>query len=130
MTDDHETCEAVERALQRDRRLVRAEVTKIAVLLLLVVSVWLSGYQGRQHLVDSQRQGCERSKLDRAANAKGWGTAETSRRATADDRSNSDGERAAAALAADTYAQLKDELSERSRINCEVAFPAASLLPF
>jgi stage III sporulation protein SpoIIIAA len=129
--NDLKTRAVIDRALAGQRRsMVRYELTRIGVLVLLVVSVWLIGYQGRQEQVDAVRRACERGKLDRVANAHGWRTAETARRATASDRGNPDAERASAALAADRYSDIAGELEERSRINCATAFPDASLLPF
>lgn len=38
-------------------------------LVVLLIGVWWTGYDGRLILVDTQRTGCERGKLDRTANA-------------------------------------------------------------
>lgn len=68
----------------------------------------------QRELVHSQRRGCERSKLDRAANASGWRTAEHARRAsgTPDDL-----------MAARRYAQIATGLEDRARVDCTRQFP-------
>lgn len=93
----------------------------ILIGLVLQVSVvgyvFVTSYSGRKALVASQRGGCERSKLDRLANAQGWRNAEKARRA--------DGQIALA----DEYARIAHGLEKRGRIVCSTVFPKASLLP-
>lgn len=105
------------------RRRTRLEVGRLAVLLLLVLSVWVASFQGRSETVKSQRIGCGRSKLDRLANAAGWRAAETAREATGHDPAASARERATAAQAAARYAEIASGLERRGRINCAQAFP-------
>jgi hypothetical protein len=96
---------------------VRTLVALVVAVSALVFGSWLTAYSGRQALVDSQRAGCERSKLDRAANARGWRAAEAAR--TRDGNLNT----------ATFYGHLAAELEMRSRIDCVRQFPAPSLLP-
>lgn len=99
----------VERRYRRRAR--RAELLRVAGLALFVLFVWLTGYFGRVDIVDFQRRGCERGKLDRQANALGWRTAEAARRA--------DGQ----LVIADRYARIASGLERRSRVNCRDAYP-------
>lgn len=100
------------------RRYLRL-VTIIGVLLLGYVT-WLS-YEGHVSLVDSQRAACGRGKLDRRANAEGWRAAEAARRATG---THTD------LVAAGKYARIAGGLERRAGVDCVVAFPSPSLLPF
>lgn len=87
-------------------------------VLLLVTSAWLSGYNGRQKLVEVQRAGCERARLDRRDNATGWRIAEAARLA---DQQFSVAKR---------YGAIAAELEARSRIDCGQEFPDARLFGF
>lgn len=88
----------------------------LGLWLLLIIAPFYSGWQGRQALVDSQRAGCARGKLDRTDNAHGWRTAEKARRQAGEQQT------------ADTYRAIAEGLERRSRINCTVAFPDAPFL--
>ncbi len=86
-------------------------------LLLVVAYVFWQSYQGRFDIVDSQRRGCERGKLDRTANAHGWRIAEAARRAEGQYK------------VANNYRAIAASLEARSRINCTVVFPKPGFLP-
>ena len=86
-------------------------------MLLVVGYVFYTGYSGRVEVVKAQRAGCERSKLDRSANARGWRNAETARAA------------AGQYIIAAQYADIASELEARSEIICSRAFKKASLIP-
>ena len=121
------------KAPTRDARveiLIKVLVAQIFFAILLIGTLWWSGYSDRQDTVQNQRGGCERGKLDRRANASGWRTAEAARRATAEDPNVTADERRNARIAADRYQEIADALDERSRLDCEKAFPDASLLEF
>jgi hypothetical protein len=104
------------------------------VMVLIVFSIWLSSYEGRKNVVQSQRSGCERAKLDRRANAQGWRTAQAARQVTANeppgDGGPSDEERSAAKVASDRYQEIADGLDRRSRIDCTAVFPKPKLIEF
>jgi hypothetical protein len=61
------------------RWLVRLVALQLLVQVLLIGLVLWSSYSARHNLVDSQRAGCERGKLDRAASARGWRIAQDAR---------------------------------------------------
>src|SRR4051794_8795244 len=61
------------------RGVVKLMIFGMGCFLALIVYVFAQAYQGRAALVNSQRAGCERSKLDRGANAEGWRTAQVAR---------------------------------------------------
>lgn len=105
------------------RRRTRLEVGRIAVLVILVAAVAVTNFTGRHDLVASQRAGCARGKLDRAANARGWRIAQHARQVTANDPAASSTERASARHAAEVYARIATGLEKRSRINCSQLFP-------
>lgn len=89
----------------------------LCLQLFMIGYVFYANYQGRVDTVKAQRAGCERSKLDRGANASGWRIAEAARRA--------DGQHAVA----HRYSKIAGGLEFRSRIPCARAFPKASLFP-
>lgn len=97
----------------------RARLRLLAELVVLAYLV-LSSYGGRVEQRNSTVAGCERGKLDRAANAAGWRTAETARRASGTPND---------LIAAARYDRIASGLETRSRIDCAVAFPKPSLLP-
>lgn len=80
---------------------------------LFAYTAWQS-YDGRVRLREGQLAGCERGKLDRAANAAGWRTAERARRATGTPTD---------LAAADRYSAIAAGLEQRSRIDCARVFP-------
>jgi hypothetical protein len=103
-------------------------------LVVVVVAIWTftlaQSYEGRARLVESQRIGCERNKLDRLANADGWWSAEAARMDTATDPGQEPHARSSARLAAEQYAAIGAQLEARGHIDCRDAYPAASLWPF
>lgn len=103
---------------ERRRKAVVREWARIAVLVLCVLSVWLSSYQGRVDQAHDTQADCERGKLDRAANAKAWRQAEEARRGDGDTD------------IADLYAGVAAGLEKRADLDCTEAFPEPSLLPF
>lgn len=130
--------------------LTRSQGTKLARLIMLgfvlglvVVAYTLyESYQGRVDLVDSQRVGCERGKLDRRANAEGWRAAEDARLASLAKSTKITINQARALVkelrkpddppdltAAWRYDRIAAGLEERSRITCSEVYPSASFLP-
>ena len=55
----------------------------IIVVAALSVAVWYTGYAGRIAAAENQREGCERTELDRQANAEAWQEAHDARADTA-----------------------------------------------
>lgn len=94
-------------------------VGRMMVLVILVIAVFMQSYYGRKDLVNSQRSGCERGKLDRNDNAKGWRSAEAARRASG---TPSD------LRAAAQYDRIASSLEHRAGIDCDKVFPSASPL--
>lgn len=89
----------------------------MCVQLLVILYVFYQSYEGRVDVVTTQRAGCERAKLDRNANARGWRIAQ--RRAASQGQPQF----------ADLYAELATDLEVRGRIHCSDVFPKASFLP-
>lgn len=56
------------------RRVHAVDPSTIALigLIVLMVGVWWTGYDNRREIVEGQRIGCERGKLDRTANAEAF----------------------------------------------------------
>jgi hypothetical protein len=92
-------------------------IVGMIVQLVVIGYVFWSSYEGRKDLVTSQRLGCRRGRLDRNANAEGWRIAEAARSASGD-----------YAVAA-RYDIIAVGLEERANINCEDAYPKASIFP-
>jgi hypothetical protein len=89
---------------------VRVIGSVLAACLTLVGALYSIQREGQIALRDSARAGCERAKLDRAANAHGWRNAEDARRAAGEIR------------VANIYADIARELEQRSRVDCSEAF--------
>ena len=102
-------------------------IFRVVVLILIVMVVQMvvigyvfySSYISRSALVDYQRGGCERGKLDRSANARGWRIAESARLA----EGNID--------VAHDYGALARSLETRTgkNLNCTEVFPKEGLFP-
>lgn len=119
---------------------VKLLIAGMVCFLLLVGYVFFQAYQGRTDLVNSQRAGCERAKLDRAANAEGWRTAQTARLRTLAETMHISFDAVKQVLkqkpssgdlpdlvAARRYDSIAAGLEDRSRINCTEAFPDAKI---
>jgi hypothetical protein len=102
---------------QTGKRMIETVILCFAVMMIVVVYVGCQGYESRDDFVTSQRAGCERGKLDRMANAKAWRIAVAARKADGD------------FTVANQYAEVAAGLEERGRIDCNKAFPKASLIP-
>jgi hypothetical protein len=101
----------------------------MAIQLLVIGYVYLQAYDQRVNLVDAQRQGCEFDKLDRHDNAD-FQTAQTEYITTLSDTTSVGKDvKEAAKKANETYKRTSKSLTERAKINCQEAFPSASLLP-
>lgn len=103
-----------EQRATRERLYLRVAVLQFVAVLALIVAVWIAASSSREALRQAQLRGCERGKLDRAANSLGWRTAEAARRASG---TVYDIE------AARVYAEIATAQEQRSRINCATAFP-------
>lgn len=89
-----------------------------AGICVLVLAVWLTGYQSRTEIVASQRAGCQRGRLDREANARAWREAEKARLRSRDFD------------VARIYASVAAGLEARARIDCGREFRRPPLLKF
>lgn len=99
------------------------------IQLLVIGYVFFQGYDQRVTLVESQRRGCERGKLDRKDNAD-FQTAQTDY-ITVLSNTTSVGKdvKEAANTANQTYKRTSASLAERAKTKCEDVYPDASLLP-
>lgn len=108
----------------------------------IIAFVVNESYVGREDVVKASQRGCERSKLDREANATGWRAAETARLNTLAKSRHISFTQAWKLIwrkpsltdspdlvAARTYDKIASGQEARSRISCAKAFPKASLLP-
>jgi hypothetical protein len=89
----------------------------LAVLIFMIGYVFFQAYASRVSVVENQRAACERGKLDRNDNARGWRRAEEARRAEGQDD------------VANAYANIATNLETRAKIDCTEEFPSARLLP-
>lgn len=99
------------------RKLAKLILICFGVMLVLWGYVLWQVYEGRVRLVNHVIAGCERDKLDRADNAKGWRTQQNQA------LSNSQ------PWFASTYSDVASSLEERAHVDCHKVFPKASLLP-
>jgi hypothetical protein len=109
--------------------LARLILLGMFVQLLVIGYVFFQAYDQRVTLVDSQRHGCERGKLDRKDNAD-FQTAQTNYILVLTDTTSVGKDvKDAANVANKTYLRTSKSLTERSKIDCKEAFPDAQLLP-
>lgn len=114
----------------------------LCVNLAVIGYVFYQSYAGREAVVKATRNGCERGKRDRKANALGWRTAEMARingvaqqlditLFEAEKMIKQKPERSDSTdlIAARNYDKIATGLERRSRISCPKAFPKAGLLP-
>lgn len=98
--------------------------------ILLFVVVGLSAYQTGKADAESKRAGCERNKLDRAANAAAWTAHRTYIEKVLKAASVKQDVKDAADDAVKTYKIVSADLSKRSKVDCDRIFPDPSLLKF
>jgi hypothetical protein len=100
-------------------RVVVLVLIAMLVQLFVIGYVFYSTYLDRISLVDYQRGGCERAKLDRTVNSRGWRIAEGARR--------NNGE----LDVANEYAAIARSLETRTgeNLNCDEAFPKEGIFP-
>lgn len=79
--------------------------------------VFGSNYSARKSIVNGQRFGCERNKLDREANASGWRIAQEARWKSGDISISIE------------YGKLARGLEHRAQIDCNKTYPKAKLFP-
>lgn len=118
------------------RKLVTLFIGLMVLFLVLVGYVAYDSHVGRHDLIDSQRSGCERAKLDRKNNIVGWQTAQNARMQAAAKELGLSLNRVEPMLFADPksddipdlvaarrYYRITIELEKTSKINCKEAFP-------
>jgi hypothetical protein len=108
----------VELTRQQRAILIRFVATMLVSVLALFVMTLLSSYQTRVAIVNTQRSGCERGKLDRSANARAWREAEKAR--------TRDGDLDTAAI----YKSVAEGLEKRSKLKCSTTFPDPPFVKF
>jgi hypothetical protein len=110
-------------------RLVLLILVGMAVQLLVVGYVFFQAYFSRVTVVNNQRSGCERGKLDRRDSA----DFQTAQKVYIDKvvlaQSVKPDVKKAARTAVKTFTRTSASLDKRSRIDCTKAFPSARLLP-
>jgi hypothetical protein len=108
---------------------VRLVILCFVLVLCIIGYVVYADYQGRVDVVEAQRLGCERSKLDRAANARFQKTYIV----YVEKQIEAEGVPSSIVVAAKrslpTYEQTSAELYKRSKSNCSEVFPDARLFP-
>jgi hypothetical protein len=118
------------------QRVTRLVIGCMLLLLVVIAFVAYSSYASRLDLVDAQRAGCERTKIDRVANAEGWRTAQTARMSTVAKEMGISVDEVKKLLdakpkpgdlpdlvAARRYNKVASDLEGRSKLDCKVAFP-------
>ena len=110
-------------------KIVKLLLAGMLCMLLVVVYVFYAGYEGRQALVTNQRAGCERGKLDRIDNAAFQRAHKVYIDKVVLAASVKEDVKEAAREAVETYNRTSASLAARSKINCQKAFPKASLIP-
>jgi hypothetical protein len=108
----------VELTHSQRRLIIRFLMLQLMVLGLILLTVLLSSWQTRSDQAVNARAGCERSKLDRNANAAGWRTAQRRLQSQYDrDPQPTD------LRALRRYRRIAQGLERRARVECAVAFP-------
>lgn len=90
----------------------------------------IQSYEGRVNLVDNQRAGCIRGKLDRSANAQAFRAQSTYLQLVLQAQSVRRDVKSAALVNQNTQDATATELEQRARINCSEEYPSPSLSPF
>src|SRR4051812_48597046 len=107
----------------------RLIIIGMVVQLVVISYVFYQSYQGRADVVDNQRAGCERGKLDRQDNADFQRAhAEYIRKVVLAESVKQD-VKDAAYTALNTFARTSASLTKRAKINCEDVYPKVSLIP-
>lgn len=116
----------IERAVRDLRGLL---ISFVVVAVLVVGYVLWQSYEGRVDIVNGQRSACERGKLDRMDNAEGWTAHSTYIQSVILAPSVKEDVKTAARVAQGHYDKISASLTDRSHIDCESAYPSASLMP-
>jgi hypothetical protein len=124
------------------RHLVKLLIIGMVCFLTLIGYVLWQSYEGRADLVTSSRTACERGKLDRGANARGWRTAQVAREKSLAQAMHISDQAVAKLVKADPspndpadlvaarrYNRIANGLERRFHIDCKRVFPSASFLP-
>lgn len=110
-------------------RVVKLLICGMLAMLVVVAYVFYTDFEGRKNTVTAQRAGCERSKLDRTANA-AFQRAHTEYITTVTGaKSVKEDVKKAARKAVKTFQRTSKDLSKRAKIKCRKAFPKASFFP-
>lgn len=110
-------------------KIIKLLIVGMCCFILLTLYVAYTNYEGRKTLVTSQRAGCERGKLDRIDNAAFQRAHKVYIDKVVLAQSVKEDVKEAAREAVVTYNRTAESLSQRAKINCQEAFPKASLLP-
>lgn len=110
-------------------KLIKLVIAVMAMQLFIVGYVFYTGYQGRVGIVNNQRAGCNRGKLDRIDNAAFQRAHKLYIDRVVLAASVKADVKAAARDAVETYNQTAANLTKRSLIDCSKAFPDARLIP-
>lgn len=100
-------------------------------LVVLMFGVWWVGYDGRLTVVDSQRIGCERGKLDRTANATAFRAQSDYLNLVLDAESVQEDVKSAARVNQAVQDASASSLESRTgdNLDCRDAFPDPPLIP-
>lgn len=105
------------------RWLVYLVLIGMFVQLSVVVYVGVRDHQARAELINSQRRGCERGKLDRQDNADFQMAQSTYIRKVVLAKSVEEDVKTAAREARETFKRTSTSLSKRAQIDCKKVFP-------
>lgn len=111
------------------KHIVRLLLLGMVCFLILCGYVFWTGYEGRKDQVNNSRAGCERGKLDRRDNADFQNAHKEYIDKVVLAQSVKEDVKRAAREAVAVYDRTAPSLTERSKINCEEAFPNAKLIP-
>lgn len=110
-------------------KIVRLILLVLVLLLVLIGYVFFQAYDNRVEVVDNQRRGCERGKLDRRDNARfQMAQAQYVHKVVLAQSVKNDVKKAAR-TAVKTFDKTSANLSKRSKIDCTKAFPDARIFP-
>lgn len=109
--------------------LVKLILVSMGIQLAVVGYVFYQSYVGRSELVQSQRAGCERGKLDRIDNAAFQRAHKKYIDKVVLAQSVKADVKKAAREAVKTYNKTAADLTKRSRINCLHVYPDAGVFP-
>lgn len=130
MSDGRDERAETELTARQRALLVRFVGLMLVAMIALIAMTLVSSYQTRFAIIRTQRIGCERGKLDRAASAAGWTAHRIYIERVTGAQSVQEDVKRAARVAERTYVRISRDFTARARLDCKDAFPDPPVVKF